>query len=197
MISNRLHARIKTYTGILQRFADRFWYPPLIALLAALDNLVLIIPSDGILISSSMLTPRRWLLFAASVTIGSTFGALLLAAFVEAQGLPWVLGLYPGLDETTTWIRTAEFFDQYGLLLVFGVALTPLVQQPAVILAGLANTPLFKLAIAIFAGRFIKFALLAYLGSHAPGMLARFWGLETELKDVGVNIDGSSSPPPS
>jgi len=196
MISKRLHARIKTYAGILQRFVDRFWYPPLIALLAALDNLVLIIPSDGILISSSMLTPRRWLLFASSVTIGSTFGALVLAAFVETRGLPWILGFYPGLDQTATWIWTSEFFDQYGLLLVFVIALTPLVQQPAVILAGLANTPLFKLAIAIFAGRFIKFALLAYLGSHAPGMLAKLWGLETELKDVGVNIEGSSPPPP-
>lgn len=188
MLSKKIHEQIRSYVQILQRYTDRFWYPPLIGFLAALDNLVIIIPNDGILISSSMLKPKRWFILALSVTVGSTLGALALAALVELQGLPWILDLYPGVSETKSWTLSMEFFEEYGLLLVFAVAITPLMQQPAVILASLANTPLIELAAVIFVGRFIKFLAMAYLGSHAPRVLGKLWGLKGELKDAGVKL---------
>ncbi len=184
-----MHDRIRRAVAFLQKFAYRIWYPPFIGLLAALDNLVLIIPNDGILISSSMLTPRRWLYLAFSVAVGSTIGAMTLAALIELQGLPWILNFFPGVDQTTTWRITDEFFLQYGLIVVFIVAISPFLQQPAVILAGLANTPLIELAAVIFAGRFLKFLLMAYAGSHAPGLLKRMWGMKGEMADAGINLD--------
>lgn len=188
MISEKWHAKIRGYVRTLENYTDRFWYPPLIGLLAALDNLIIVIPNDGILISSSMIVPRRWFVFALSVAIGSTLGALVLVALVEQQGLPWILDLYPGISKTKTWIWSMKFFEQYGLLLVFAVAITPFMQQPAVILASLANTPWMQLAAVIFVGRFIKFLVMAYLGSHAPRLLGKLWGLSGELKDAGVKI---------
>jgi membrane protein YqaA with SNARE-associated domain len=191
MFSEKLHVKIRTYVQVLQRYANRTWYPPFIGLLAALDNVLIVIPNDGILISSSMLTPKRWFVLALCIAIGSTVGAMLLAALIELQGLPWILELYPGIAETKTWSLTQQFFDKYGLFLVFAVAATPLVQQPAVILASLANTPLLELAAVIFAGRFLKFLIMAYLGSHAPTVLGKLWGLKEELKDAGVNLKKS------
>jgi membrane protein YqaA with SNARE-associated domain len=188
MISDKVHEKIKTYVQALQRYVDRVWYPPLVGLLAALDNLVVVIPNDGILISSSMLIPKRWFVLALSITIGSTVGAVALAALVELHGLPWILEMYPGINETKMWILSENFFDQYGLLVVFAVAATPLMQQPAVILASLANVPLIELAVVIFVGRFLKFLLMAYLGSHAPRVLGKLWGLKGDLKDAGVEI---------
>lgn len=188
MISDSLHSKIRTKVQLLQGYTDRIWYAPLIGFLAALDNLAIIIPTDGILISSSMLIPKRWFIFALSVALGSTLGALVLAALVEIQGLPWILELYPGVTDTNTWTVSMKFFEKYGLFLVFAVAVTPFMQQPAVILASLANTPLFDLALVIFIGRFIKFLIMAYLGSHAPGVLKKLWGLKGELQDAGVKI---------
>lgn len=124
MISSKLHERIKSYVRFLQRFVDRVWYPPLIGFLAALDNFIIVIPNDGILVSSSMLTPKRWFSLALCVSIGSTVGAVLLAALVEYQGLPWILNMYPGVNESAVWKWTDEFFSQYGLLVVFIVAMT-------------------------------------------------------------------------
>lgn len=184
----KLHEKITRSVRWLQNYVDRFWYPPLLGLLAALDNVLVVIPNDGLLISSAMLTPRRWFFLALSVAIGSTVGAAVLAALVEFYGLPWILGVFPGLEQTETWAMSMHFFEQYGLLLVFGVAVTPLVQQPAVILASLANTPLIHLAAVIFAGRFIKFFIMAYVGSHAPRLLKKMWGLKGELKDAGVKF---------
>jgi len=172
----------------IRLFADRVWYAPFIALLAALDNFIVIIPNDGILISSSMLIPKRWFLYALFVAIGSTVGAIGLASIVEFKGLPWILELYPNVESTKTWHYSNTFFEKYGLYLVFFVAVTPLMQQPAVILASLANTPLLDLALVIFTGRFIKFLIMAYVGSHAPRLLSKLWGVQDELKETGINL---------
>jgi len=190
MISQKLHKKISDYVKILKRFTNRLWYPPMLGFLAALDNFIIVIPNDGILISSSMLIPKRWFILALSVAIGSTVGALALAMLVEFQGLPWILEIYPGLNDSQTWILASEFFEKYGLLLVFLVAVTPFAQQPAVILASLANTPFFELAAVIFFGRIIKFLIMAYAGSHAPRLLTKMWGIKGELKDAGVKFDG-------
>ena len=189
MVAPKLHQKIQKHVKSLEQFVDRPWYPLLIGLLAALDNFVIIIPNDGILIASSMLVPKRWFIFGLCVSIGSTIGAVSLCTLVEKQGLPWILEYYPGLIETEVWTWTEKFFDEYGLLLVFGIGASPLTQQPVIILAGLANTPLFILAAVLFLGRILKFTLMAYLGSHSPKMLKKFWGIKDELKDAGVKLE--------
>jgi membrane protein YqaA with SNARE-associated domain len=191
-LRRKLHQVIQSAVRRLQTFVDRVWYAPLIGGLAGADNFVIVVPTDGILVSSTMLKPKRWLLLAACVTVGSTLGAVALAACVEILGLPWILQLYPGLEQTMTWNWTANFFDRYGLAVVFLVAVSPSFQQPAIVLAGLANTPLLTLAAVVFVGRLIKYLLMAYLASHAPHVLGRLWGLKGELEDAGVDLKSVS-----
>ncbi len=183
MLSKVLKRHIRNKIRQLQLFADRIWYPPLLGFLAALDNLILVIPNDGLLISSSMLTPRKWLVLAINVTIGSTLGALALIIVVKSQGLPWILEVYPGVDQSQIWLWSLDFFQRYGMLLVFFVALTPIAQQPAVMLASLAQSPTQELCFVIFSGRLIKFIFLAYLASHTPKLISKLWGVQRELKD--------------
>lgn len=189
MIAKNLHAKISVWVQKLEKFADRAWYPPLIGLLAALDNLLIVIPNDGILIASSMIVPRRWLVFALFITLGSTIGAFVLGWLVQAQGGPWIRDFFPGLDQSTLWLWTERFFNQYGLLVVFAVAATPIAQHPVIILAGLSGTPILKLTAIIFAGRLLKYLIMAYLASHSPKLLKKVWGLKDELDEAGVKID--------
>ena len=172
----------------LQRHTGKKWFAPLLGVLAALDNIIVVIPTDGLLISSSMLIPKKWFTFALNVAIGSMVGAMALASIVELQGLPWLLNHYPDLDQTQTWMWSQDFFENYGLLFVFVVGLSPLMQQPAVILAALANTPLYKLALVVFFGRFFKFMLFAYIASHSPKYLKKIWGVKGELDEVDIKI---------
>lgn len=188
MIFQKLHSLMTEYLKLLQRSADRFWFAPLIGFLAAIDNFVIVIPNEGILISSSMVIPKRWFVFALSVAIGSTLGALALVALVELQGLPFILKIFPGINETSLWAMMLKFFERYGLFFIFVVAITPIAQQPSIILASLANTPLFKLAVVVFLGRSIKFFILAYAATHAPRYLSKIWGVEKELKEVGIEL---------
>lgn len=184
----KIRIKIQQLINSLQSFADRIWYAPIVSILAALDNVVLIVPTDGLLISSSMLRPKRWFYFAFITAVGSTLGALFLAFLIEELGLPTLLKYYPNLDETRTWALVYEFFQQYGLLCVFVVSALPLIQQPAVIIASLALTPYYKLGLVIFAGRFLKFMLFAYIGSHAPKFLSKIWGLQDELAQVKKDV---------
>ena len=100
MIAQKLHQKIQTYVKWLEQFADRPWYPLLIAFLSTLDNFLIVIPNDGILVASSMIVPKRWFTFAIWVSIGSTIGSILFCLLVEHQGLPWILDIYPGINET-------------------------------------------------------------------------------------------------
>lgn len=183
MPSKVLKRHIRKRIRHLQLFVDRIWYPPLLGFLAALDNLILVIPNDGLLISSSLLTPRKWLVLAINVTIGSTLGALALIILVKSQGLPWILEVYPGIDQSQIWLWSLDFFQRYGMLLVFFVALAPIAQQPAVMLASLAQAPTRELCFVIFSGRLLKFIFLSYLASHTPKLISKLWGVRRELKN--------------
>lgn len=188
-ITAATHDLMQKYVLKLEHFADRWWYPPLIAVLSALDNFLLVIPNDGILVASCMLIPKRWMLFGVTISIGSTIGAVALSYFAESQGLPWVHEYFPAIETTSVWKWTENFFDEYGFIVVFAVSASPLMQQPVIILSALSHDSLAELAAVLFAGRFIKFMLMAYLGSHSPRLLKKIWGMKDELKDAGVKID--------
>lgn len=165
--------RVHAWLEALRRHGDRPWYGPALAGLALVDVFLVFVPTDGIVVSSAMLTPRRWFSIAAWVTLGSTAGALLLAHLVQAHGLPLILHYYPGLETSSTWTWTTTFFDRYGLYLVFLIAASPLMQQPAVILAAAAREPLVPLTVVILIGRLLKFGVVAWIASHAPNLLKR------------------------
>jgi membrane protein YqaA with SNARE-associated domain len=69
---------MKKYIGNLQKFAEKIWYPPFLSVLSLIDVFVLFIPVDGLMISSVLLTPKRWKILGLLVGLGSILGALLL-----------------------------------------------------------------------------------------------------------------------
>jgi membrane protein YqaA with SNARE-associated domain len=185
-VKKQMQHSFKVFTTVLQEYVDRVWFPGFLAVLGFLDVFLVVLPNDGLLISSTMLRPKKWFWLGLGITVGSTLGSLVLAGLVQLKGLPWILSMYPGIDQSHTWVLTEKFFGQYGLLLVFGMAASPFFQQPSVILASLARTPLTHLALALFIGRLLKFLLFAYIASHAPRLITRIWGLKGELEEVGV-----------
>lgn len=173
----------------LEKFTDKPWYALLIGALAMIDTFVIIIPTDGILISSTMLKPLHWLLYAISITVGSTVGAVLFAYLLEVHGLPWILDIYPSLTQGHMWTIMENFFNQYGLIIVFLIAAAPVIQNPSIILACMADISLLHIFLVIFAGRFLKYLIMGYISSHAPRLLGKLWGLQDELDEVGIKVN--------
>ncbi len=189
MISEKWHARIRQAVQVIEKFADRLWYPEFLGVLSFLDTFIIILPNDGILISSSMLVPKRWFSLGLWVGIGSALGGMALAALVRVHGMPWILEIFPNLTDSKAWTVSLRFFEDYGLLLVFLVALMPVMQHPALILVALSQTAFTKIALVVFAGRLIKYLVLAYVGSHMPRLVKKMWGFKEELKDAGIAVD--------
>jgi membrane protein YqaA with SNARE-associated domain len=112
-----------------------------------------------------------------------------LAYAVDHFGIAALVRIHPGLTEGAYWRKSVEFYDRWGLLLAFAVSLTPLPQQPPIVLAGMAQAPLPGLGLALLGGRLIKYLILSFVGSHAPRMLGNLWGVQKELEKAGVHVD--------
>lgn len=181
-MKEKFHAFLKW----VQHYSDRPWYPEFIGVLAALDYWILILPTDGLVISGVIFSPKRWLRYAIMIPILSTIGAVTFAIFIGEQGLPYIQTRWPGIETTAVWMWTETFFDQYGLLVVFLIAATPFAQHPAIMIAALAQSPYPKIALAVFLGRLLKYVILCWVASHAPKLLNKLWGFKSEMKEAGV-----------
>lgn len=170
------------------KYSNRTWYLFILFFLAFLDSILIIIPADGILISSSMITKKRWLQFGLSIALGSTLGGLLLIVFIEGQGIELLLKYYPELFKTFAWIKTEAFFKEYGLLVLFFVGIAPISQQPALILAALSKGAILPIFFIMLISRLLKFLFISYIASHTPKHLSKLWGLANEMKKTDVHI---------
>jgi len=189
MMPKRYNRLIMVYIRKLQKFTNRIWYLPLISFLTFLDAFIFVIPTDSIVISSALLSKKRWFAFALSAAIGTVTGGLIIAYIANHYGLHKILEIYPGIDQTHIWKLTFDFFHEYGLIVVFIIGLLPISQQPALVIAGLSSISFISLLLIISISHLIKFSTFAYIASHAPRLLDKLWGLKEELRDSGIKTD--------
>jgi membrane protein YqaA with SNARE-associated domain len=186
MLIDRYHRIARKFISTIQKFVNRIWFGPLLIFLSMCDSLIVIIPTTGIMISSTIVQRKRWWQFGVYVAIGSALGAFIIVMLTKFYGLEKLSILFPTLMSSTIWKWTLYFFKQYGLLVVFVVGLLPFSQQPALILATLSNISITPLIAAILISRLIKFPFIAYLASHAPKLLGKIWGIKFEIEDVDL-----------
>lgn len=182
---------MNTYTSRLERLIQALisyvlkpWYPPLLAFLAALDHFVIVIPTDGLLITAILAAPKRWFRYFAWLTVGSVIGGTLLAGTIQLYGTPFLEWLSPGIHETYYWKLMDSWVDHYGLWTLFFVSALPIFQHPVIAITALAELPLLQIAAYLFAGRCIKFGLYSWLALRAPRALFRLKSIRKEVQEV-------------
>lgn len=177
----------KPITRFIARFeqlCDHLMFLPSLALLAALDLFVLVIPTDGLVISATLLRPRRWLSMALVTALGSALGALLLATLIRWRADEIIALFFERALQSPSWIRTETFIEQHGPWALGIIALSPLPQQPAVILTALTHVSLTTLFFSVFVGRMLKFVFFTWSATHAPRLLSKFTGVRKELGKI-------------
>lgn len=170
----------------LERFVCCWWYGPMLFLAAGIDHYVIFIPTIGLMVSSVFLAPRRWLSIGLWTALGSWSGAMVLGALARTLGLEALEEYFPDLLHTPFWTWTHRFFSEHGAWVVFLAGLTPVPQQPPVIVAAIAGTPLLKIGVVLVIAKIAKFGFLSYLASHAPQKLNRFTEVRHELDKLHV-----------
>jgi membrane protein YqaA with SNARE-associated domain len=181
----------------LEKYVCRWWYGPVLFLAAGIDHYVIFIPTVGLMVSSVFLTPKRWLSIALWTACGSCLGAWLLGVLAQQLGLSVIESYLPKLLHTPMWDWAHGFFSSYGAWVVFVAGLAPFPQQPAVVIAAIAGTPLVKIGVVLLIANTLKFGFLGYLASHAPQKLNRIGEVRDELDKLHIeppNGDNNREP---
>ncbi len=172
-------ARVLTY---LEKFAGRPWYTPVVALMAALDLFILVIPTDALLLSNVALRPKKWIQIAIWFTAGSGLGSLALSLLIHHYGIDFLgtVGIHP--ETSSTWESTARWIRDYQgpALAVFAGGPFPL--QPAVMVSAVARVSPWAIFLWVSLGRALKFFFFAWAATHAPKLLGKLWGVRSEVE---------------
>jgi membrane protein YqaA with SNARE-associated domain len=175
---------ISRIIALLERFCDRPWYLPAIGFIAAADLFVCVVPTEGLLISSVILQPRRWIRTFVWMSVGSAIGATALGYVSHHYGETVVRFISEGALASASWMKTQAFLDKYGAVAVGLIAFSPIPLQPAIILAGLAKMPIYHLLISVLLARGLKFGIYAWVATHAPHLLRKFKLARRETEEI-------------
>jgi membrane protein YqaA with SNARE-associated domain len=181
--SRSLRQKLRDLWIRLETYADRPWYPTLLGVLAGIDLLVIIIPTDGIFISSVLLQPKKWVRFAVGTAIGSTVGSAVLALVLQHQGTDLINRMFPNLGTSTFWMQVSELIATWGAPILVGLAASPMAMQPSVALCVIAGMPLTTVIVASITGRLIKFLTLGYVSARAPHLLKKLPWVKAALEE--------------
>lgn len=145
---------------------------------ALLDSALVPLPggADAVMILLSTARPAWWPLYAASATLGSVIGCVILY-YVSRRAGRRALSRFSERKQR----RVKELIDRYDVLAVLVASLLPppFPFKLFVITTGVFRLNVWRFAAAIAAGRAFRFLLEGYLaaryGEHAKELLARYY----------------------
>ena len=172
------------FLSFIQKSFDRPWYLPFAAFLAGADLFIIIVPTDGLIVSYVLARPRQWIRTALLFSIGSVSGVIGLAWATAKWGDPFVRWLLGDTVGSQSWQSAEAFVSSWGGVSLLLIGASPFPLQPPVALCALSHLPLAEIAIWTAAGRLIKFFGLAWVSSKAPYLLSRIKGLRDEVEEV-------------
>ena len=141
----------------------------LMLLFAVLESIIIPIPVDPLLVATVLARPAKWIRLTAGCTIASVIGG----------GIGWALGgvLGIGIEEILAMMPQAvaapakfaavqDGFVEFGMLLVFIGAFTPLPYKVIAVSAGIAGFALIPFLATSLVGRGLRFAIIAGIARH-------------------------------
>lgn len=136
---------------------------------SALESIIIPIPVDPLLVATVLARPARWVRLTAGCTIASVIGG----------GIGWILGgvVGIGIEEIVAMLPSViaapekftavqDGFVEFGMLLVFIGAFTPLPYKVIAVSAGIAGFGLLPFLLISFVGRGLRFAIIAGIARH-------------------------------
>ncbi|MBT9508644.1 hypothetical protein [Rhodoferax sp.] len=170
---------IRRWVGRLVPYADRWWFPPLIAVLSAAATLSLTVPVGPMLIALVAFNPRRWRTVVVWSVLGSAIAGALFTHLLGHFGTVWINDRLPQLAASKHWHYLVSWVSSYGFVTLAAIAASPFAQTPALILAALLGLPWPEVVGALLLGKGLKYSLVGAVTAHATGVPMD--GIKTEL----------------
>jgi hypothetical protein len=180
-------SRLGRWGAWLRRFSARPWFLPAAGTITAADFFLPILPTQTLLVATTLLHPRRWLATSLWFVFGGVLGGALLAAAVGAWGPPVAERLFGAAMQGAGWIRVRDLVQDHGPLALAFLAMIPWPMRTGVAVCALLGVPWWQIVAALAAGRVVAFPGLACVISRSPAWLMRrpfFSRLRDEVRSL-------------
>jgi hypothetical protein len=183
----------------LRRFSSRRWFLPAAGGVTSGDYFLPILPTQTLLIATTLLHPGRWRWVAFWFVVGGVAGGTALAAVIGSWGPELAGRLFGEAMTGENWLRLQAIIQDHGAWALLALTAFPWPMRSGVAICALAGVPLFQIALALIAGRTIAFGGLAFLVSRSPAWLRRipfFARLRAEVNRLETQRGASDTPSP-
>lgn len=131
-------------------------------------------PVTAVIVTAVLMAPRRWLMLSAACSFGSALAGAVVVGVSHLLGYNEIHHLFPNLISPQTWEEASRWIGDYGVWAIFGVGASPLPQMPLLIFFGIVDDRVFEAFLALFAGKLIKYTVVAWVTQHFPDKLSFF-----------------------
>ena len=159
----------KTQYNRVLRAAETALAVRLMLVFAVLESIIIPIPVDPLLIATVLARPKNWVKLVTACTMGSVVGG----------GLGWTIGVWlgGGVEQLLIHLPHAvaapgkfaavqNGFLEWGILLVFIGAFSPLPYKVIAVSAGVAGFGLLPFLFTSLIGRGLRFAIVGGIARH-------------------------------
>ena len=168
------HTLVKrSWLDRIKKNYDAPWYPLVMSLITASNVFLLFLPVEVILVGGILLKPKTWVRMAFWQTIAATLSTLILALLVLWKGQATLDWLAPNIQHTHSWERSTQMMRDWGLWALVLMSILPVPILPGIAFAIFSKIPLSMIAVAVFAGRAIKFYGLCFIAAYFPARLRK------------------------
>ena len=155
VLSVSARPRAKQFLGVLS-FAESSFFP---------------IPPDVMLMPMSVANPSKWFSLALLTTITSVLGGL-LGYVLGVIAIDSILPIIEQYGYTKSYYQTLEWFENYGVLIVFLAGVTPIPYKIFTIASGAFGVNLIGFIVMSLLGRGVRFFLVAFLSARLGTIVA-------------------------
>lgn len=162
------------------------------ALLSFGGTLTAAYPVTAVIVTAVMMAPRRWLSLSLASSLGSALAGAIVVGVSHWLGYNEIHHLFPNLISPKTWDEASRWIGDYGVWAIFGVGASPLPQMPLLIFFGIVDDRIFEAFAALFAGKLIKYTIVAWVTQHFPEKLSFFKRINGRIQQKNTDQPAKS-----
>ncbi len=153
------------------------------ALLSFGGTISALYPVTAVIVTAVLMAPRRWLRLSAACSLGSALAGAVVVGVAHILGYNEIHHLFPHLISPQTWAEASRWIGDYGVWAIFGVGASPLPQMPLLIFFGIVDDRILEAFLALFAGKLLKYTVVAWVTQHFPEKLSFFKRINGRIND--------------
>jgi membrane protein YqaA with SNARE-associated domain len=188
LIELRQNPALRRLGRRLAPYADRPWFPPLAGFLAFAATLSFTVPVVPVLCTLVAINRRRWLWLALWAVLGSAAAGALFTHLLGHFGTAFLAEKLPQLVVSKHWHLLVKWVSSYGFISLAAIAVSPIAQTPALILAALLGMPWFEVFASLALGKGVKYTLMAALTAKTAGQVIEYY----EREEVAISVKRKS-----